>query len=228
MHTTNDPAVINNLGHPSTTPADRPLREGWLERHRRYCARAAAGNLDLVFLGDSLTQRWEGAPDVWQCYYGKRNAAQMGIDNDGTQQVLWRVDHGTLDGCSPKLIVLLIGINNIGNDNATPEDVHDGIAAILGRIRAKLPKTAVLVMGLLPYDRPGVDYHAQIAGTNRLLPTLGGRDNVHFLDIGARLLVNGKVSPVMQPDGAHLSPRGYAIYAEAIEPTVRLLMGETT
>jgi beta-glucosidase len=220
--------VINNLGHPATAPADRPLREGWLERHRKYCARAAAGNLDLVFLGDSLTQRWEGAPEVWQKFYGKRNAAQMGIDNDGTQQVLWRIDHGTLDGVSPKLIVLLIGINNIGNDNATPEDVRDGVVAIQKRIREKLPKTALLTMGLLPYDRPGVDYTAQIAGTNRILPTLAGRDNVHFLNIGERLLVNGRVTPEHQPDGAHLSPKGYAIYAEAIEPTVRRLMGELT
>jgi beta-glucosidase len=219
-------ADVNNLGHPSTTPADRPLREGWLERHRRYCARTSEGKVDLVFLGDSLTQRWETAPAVWQKYYGHRNAAQMGIDNDGTQQILWRIDHGTLDGAQPKLIVLLIGINNIGNDDATPDQVRDGVAAILERIRKKLPRTKVLMLGLLPYDRPGTTYAAKIPPTNRLLAQLANGKIVHFLDIGDKLLVDDKVSTMNQPDGAHLSEKGYAIYAEAIEPMVQELMKE--
>ena len=220
-------ADATNLGHPSTTPVDRPLREGWLERHRHYCARAAEGKVDLVFLGDSLTQRWEGVPTVWQKYYGHRNAVQMGIDNDGTQQILWRIDHGTLDGFQPKLIVLLIGINNIGNDDATPEQVRDGVAAILDRIRKKLPHTKVLVIGVLPYNRPGTTYATKIKPTNRLLAQLANGRMVHFLDIGDKLLVDGKISAAYQPDGAHLSEKGYAIYAESIEPMIRELMKES-
>ncbi|MCX6994126.1 MAG: GDSL-type esterase/lipase family protein [Kiritimatiellaeota bacterium] len=217
-------AEANNLGHPSTTPADRPLRKGWLERHNRYCARAAQGGVDLVFLGDSLTQRWEGAPAVWQKYYGRRNAVQMGIDNDGTQQILWRLDHGTLDGIQPKLIVLLIGINNLGNDNATPEQVCKGVAAILERICKKLPRTKVLVIGVLPCDSPGVNRATKIKATNSLLAQLADGKTVDFLDIGDQLLVDGKVNPEIQPDGTHLSAKGYAIYAEAIESRVHELM----
>jgi lysophospholipase L1-like esterase len=217
-------AEANNLGHPSTTPADRPLRQGWLERHNRYCARAREGGVDLVFLGDSLTQRWEGAPAVWEKYYGQRNAVQMGIDNDGTQQVLWRIDHGTLDGIQPKLVVLLIGINNFGNDNATPADVSKGVAAIVERITAKLPRTKVLVLGVLPTKRPAGDETPLIKATNALLAQLADGKAVHFLDFGDKLLVGGQVNAEIQPDGVHLSPKGYAIYAEAIEPKVRELM----
>jgi lysophospholipase L1-like esterase len=217
---------LNNLGAPATTPADRPLREGWMERHRRYCERAARGDLDLVFLGDSLTQRWETAPNAWQEFYGHRRAAQMGIDNDGTQQVLWRIDHGTLDGVRPRLIVLLIGINNLGNDEATAEEVRDGVAAIIQRLRMKLPETKVLLIGLLPYDRPGVDYAERIPGVNRLLAGLADGKTVHFLDIGQRLLIDGRVHADHQPDGAHLSEKGYAIYGEAIEAKVCELLEE--
>jgi lysophospholipase L1-like esterase len=150
----------------------------------------------------------------------------MGNDNDGTQQVLWRIDHGTLDGVRPKLVVLLIGINNLGNDEATAEDVRHGVAAILRRLSAKVPMAKVLLLGLLPYDRPGVDYAQRIPGVNRLLATLADGRRVHFMDIGARLLIDGRVHADHQPDGAHLSEKGYAIYAEAIEPKVRELLGE--
>ena len=217
---------VNNLGHPSTTPVDRPLREGWLDRHRRYCARAAEGNVDIVFLGDSLTQRWETAPGVWLRYYGSRNAVQMGIDNDGTQQVLWRIDHGTLDGIKPRLVVLLIGINNIGNDNASSGEVRDGVSAVIGRICSKLPDAKILLLGLLPYDVPETTYGLMVKPTNKLLAELADGESVRFLDIGDRLLVDGKVDRDIQPDGGHLSEKGYAIYAAAIEPTVKELLNE--
>lgn len=220
-----DPAGYNNLGHPSTTPAGRPTRPGWLERHERYRARAAKGDLDLVFLGDSLTQRWETAPAAWEQHFGSLRAAQMGIDNDGTQQILWRLDHGTLEGSSPRLVVLLIGINNIGNDDATAEDVRDGVVAILHRLRRLAPRARVLLIGLLPYDRPNVNYATTIVATNRLLSKLADGDAVRFLDFGDNLFVDGRVHPDHQPDGAHLSERGYAIYAEAIAPVVRAVLG---
>lgn len=218
------PADYNNLGHPATTPVGRPLRPGWLERHERYCAQAAAG-LDLVFLGDSLTQRWETAPDVWREHYAQRRAAAMGIDNDGTQQVLWRIDHGTLRGANPRLVVLLIGVNNFGNDNASSSEVRDGIALILQRIRTHAPAARILLLGLLPYAYPGTDLGSTIHATNLLLAQLAPHTADDFLDLGPDLLVNGQVTPDHQPDGAHLSPKGYAIFARAIEPLVRPCLG---
>ncbi|MFN0197512.1 MAG: GDSL-type esterase/lipase family protein [Planctomycetaceae bacterium] len=166
------PGDYNNLGHPSTTPVDRPKRPGWLDRHQQYCARAKEGEVDLVFLGDSLTQRWETAPNAWKKHFADRHAVQMGIDNDGTQQILWRIDHGTLDGIQPKLIVLLIGINNIGNDDASPEEVRDGVKAILERLQKRLPESPVLLMGLLPYGYPGTNYAERIQQTNILIEEL--------------------------------------------------------
>jgi len=219
-------ADYNNLGHPSTTPVSRPLRPGWSDRHEKYCDRAGQGVIDLVFLGDSLTQRWEGAPRVWDKYYGRRNAAQMGIDNDGTQQLLWRIDHGTLDNISPKLLVLLIGVNNLGNDGPDPSAVRDGAAAVIDRIRRKLPETNILLLGLLPYEAAS-GMGLLIAQTNQLYARLADGQRVRFLDVGRHLLdAAGQITRENQPDLAHLSERGYEILAGAIEPMVKELMGE--
>ena len=150
----------------------------------------------------------------------------MGIDNDGTQQVLWRIDHGTLDGISPRLIILLIGINNLGNDIATPEEVRDGVAAILGRLRLKTLRAKVLVLGLLPYGYPGTSYGESIGEVNQLLAGLADGESVYFLDIGPELLVDGKISVERQHDFAHLTPLGYEIYARAVDGIVRELLDE--
>lgn len=222
--TKSDPNNINNLGHPSTTPADRPRRPGWMERHQKYCEIARQGRAEIVFLGDSLTQRWEGAPAAWAKYLAPKHAVQMGIDNDGTQQVLWRIDHGTLDGLSPRVVVLLIGVNNIGNDQATPEEIRDGVAAILERLARKAPRAKVLLMGLLPYAYPGTNHGPMIRATNILLSQLADGARVHFLDIGPKLLIDGQVNPEIQHDLAHLTEKGYTIYAETIEPWLAKLM----
>src|SRR5688572_21725024 len=145
--------VTDEVRVPSTTSLARPRRAGWPERHAAYCARAKQGNIDLLFIGDSLTQRWETAPEVWQKYYGFRNAAPMGIDNDYTQQILWRISHGCIDGISPKLVVLLIGLNNIAGDDATPEETVAGIRAIVETLKSRLPRATILMVSIPLCDR---------------------------------------------------------------------------
>ena len=95
----------------------RPPRSDawWQQRHEGMNARVKQGNVDLIFIGDSITHGWEGAgKEVWKKYYGKRNAVNLGIGGDQTQHVLWRLDHGNIDGISPKLAVVMIGTNNAG------------------------------------------------------------------------------------------------------------------
>ena len=92
-----------------------PRDANWMKRHDSFNARIKQGNVDLLFIGDSITQGWEGAGKAaWSEKYGKRNAVNLGIGGDRTQHVLWRLDNGNIDGIKPKLAVLMIGTNNSG------------------------------------------------------------------------------------------------------------------
>lgn len=152
----------------------------------------------------------------------------MGIDNDGTQQLLWRLDHSNLERVSPKLVVLLIGINNIGNDGADADELMDGITAVLAKIREKCPTARVLLLGILPYGRPlKAGRHKTITETNARLARLADGERLHFLDIGAHfLLPNGEVDRTLLHDGVHPSPQGYEVFARAIELKLSALLGE--
>ncbi len=114
--------------------------------------RIKKGNVDLLMIGDSITHGWEGAgKDVWKKYYEKRNAVNLGIGGDQTQHVLWRLEHGNIDGIRPKLAVLMIGTNNAGCGN--PREIAAGVQAIVEKLRTKLPQTKVLVLAIFPRGR---------------------------------------------------------------------------
>ena len=154
----------------------------------------------------------------------------LGIDGDRTQQVLWRLDHGNIDGISPKLAVLLIGTNNILG--ASVEDIANAIRAIVGRLRTKLPETKILVLGILPRTATNGDkeddVRRMIAKTNENIALLADNTTVFFLDVGPAFLQKDGtlVKDAFVPDLVHLAPKGYAIWAEAIEPIVAKLMNE--
>src|SRR3954464_436209 len=123
--------------------------EGTLKRHEGFNERVKKGNVDLIFIGDSITQGWEGSgAKVWKEFYDKRNAVNLGIGGDRTQHVLWRLDHGNIDGIKPKLAVLMIGTNNSGSN--TSEQIAEGVKLIVEKLRSKLPNTKVLVLGIFP------------------------------------------------------------------------------
>ena len=116
----------------ATTPAARP-DAGWQQRHQAMNARVKQGHVDLIFIGDSITHGWEGGgKEVWNKFYAKRNAVNLGIGGDQTSHVLWRLDHGNIDGISPKLAVIMIGTNNAGTGQQ-PEQIVAGIKAIVER-----------------------------------------------------------------------------------------------
>jgi len=217
-------------GPHATQPEPRPARPGWLERHQRYADRAAAGPIDLLFLGDSITQRWETAPAVWQHWYAPRRAVAMGIDNDGTQQLLWRLAHSHLELVCPRLAVVLIGINNLGNDAAEPEELTAGILAVVADLHLRLPGTPVLLLGLLPYGATlKAGSQATIPATNRRLAALAAQADparLRFYDLGERFLgAGGQVDRRLLHDGVHPSPAGYEVLAQALEPAIAALLG---
>ncbi len=211
---------------PTATPAPQSP-DWWRELHQRYVARARQGGADVVFLGDSITQGWnENA--IWRRHYAPRRAVNFGVGGDRTQNLLWRIDHGTLDGLDPRVVVVLIGTNNLLDD--TPEEIALGIAAVVKRLRTKLPHARILLLGIFPRDdvpsrsRPSV-IDVRIAAVNARSARLDDGESVRFLDIGARFREpDGSVPRKLMPDLLHLSLSGYRTWADAMEPLLWTLL----
>jgi lysophospholipase L1-like esterase len=212
---------------PNDAVIPAPRDANWMKRHDSFNERVKQGNVDLVFIGDSITQGWEGAgKNVWAEYYAKRNAVNLGIGGDRTQHVLWRLDHGNIDGINPKLAVLMIGTNNSGTN--TSEQIADGIKAIVEKLRAKLPNTKVLILAIFPRGADKDDAKRKInEGANEIVKKLADNKMVYFLDIGPKFLAaDGTLSKQVMPDLLHLNEASYRTWAESIEPKLNELMGE--
>jgi lysophospholipase L1-like esterase len=222
-------AAADAAGGPAVTPAPRP-DAWWQQRHESMNQRVKQGNVDLLLIGDSITQGWEGAKDVWDKFYGKRNAVNLGISGDQTAQVLWRLDHGNIDGISPKLAVIMIGTNNAGHTpHQQPEQIAEGVKAIVEKLRAKLPTTKILLLAIFPRGADNNDPIRQInVKANEIISKLDDGQKVFFLDIGPKFVAaDGTLSKDVMPDLLHLNPKSYEVWAEAIEPSVAKLMGES-
>jgi lysophospholipase L1-like esterase len=205
-----------------------PKDGAWMKRHESFLERAAGGDVDLLFLGDSITQGWGGAKGVWERYYGPRKAANFGIGGDRTQHVLWRVENGELDGIKPKVVVLMIGTNNARDDSA--DQIAEGIEAIVKDLREKLPRARILLLGVFPRgEKPDANpAREKLAAVNERIKKLDdGGKTVKYLDIGGRFLdEDGTISREIMPDFLHLSGKGYRIWADAMEPTLWSLLDE--
>jgi beta-glucosidase len=215
---------------PTTPETVVPVpRDGnWMKRHEAMNARVKQGDVDLVFIGDSITAGWEGAgKEIWAKYYGPRKAVNLGIGGDRTQHVLWRLQNGNLEGITPKLAVIMIGTNN-SNSN-TPEDIAAGTKAIVEFIRQKTPDTKILLLATFPRGATPEDPKRQTnEKSNAIVKQLADDQHVFYLDIGDKFLeADGTLSKEVMPDLLHLNAKSYATWAEAIEPTVKKLMGES-
>ena len=211
--------------HSAVTPLRR-TDEGGVRRFEQISERVKKGNVDLVFIGDSITHGWEGAGrETWDKYYAGRNAANLGIGGDRTQHVLWRLDNGHIEGIKPKVAVLMLGINNAGANSA--QEIADGLTAIVGKLRQKLPETKILLLAIFPCDEQPSPRREKLAQASSLIAGLHDGQHVHFLDIGANLMNPDRtIYKDIMPDFVHLSPEGYAIWAASIEQKLAELLGE--
>lgn len=213
--------------HSAVAPV--PREDGWWrQRHEDFNTRVAQGNVDLIFIGDSITHAWESeGKDVWAKYYAKRNAVNLGIGGDRTQHVLWRLDHGNINGISPKAAVLMIGTNNSNGDDYTAEQIADGITAIVRRLRSQLPNTKILILGVFPRGQAPCAQREKNAAASKIVSKLADGKMIHYMDIGEHFLQpDGTLTKDIMPDYLHLTPLGYQIWAIAIEGKLRELLGE--
>ena len=220
-------AVIQNT---ATHPV--PRDSGWIKRHEGFVQEAQKDGIDIVFMGDSITDGWRGhGLNVWNEFYAPRHAANFGIGGDRTQHVLWRIEHGELDGIHPKVVVLMIGTNNTGLEdnhkmprNTVPE-VAEGVQAIVNDIRARLPDSKILLLAIFPRGTLADPQRAQVALINTLIAKLDDGQMVKFLDIGSKFLeFDGTLPRSVMPDLLHPNAKGYQIWAEAMEPTLDKLL----
>jgi len=209
----------------------------FLKKHEAILARAKSGPIGLLFLGDSITERWHIAPHIWETYYGKYQPANFGIGGDRTNHVIWRIEHGELDGIAPKLVVFMLGTNNSLDD--PPEEIAAADRKIVGMIRARLPDTKILVLGIFPRgprDRTGkpvteagVEEAARrmrtIDAVNRDLALLDNGRDIRFLNINAVFLgQDGKIPAAIMPDQLHPGPAGYQLWADAMQPLLQEML----
>jgi len=186
------------------------------------------GPCDVVFIGDSITQGWESAgKNVWQNYYGARNCLNFGVGGDRTEHVLWRFEHGQLDGLKPKVAVLMIGTNNSNNHRDGTEqyrtgDILEGVQAIVKQIRERLPETKLLLMGIFPRGKTFSAQRGKLLQINEALEKMADQRTIFYVDIGSQLIeANGSISPDMMRDALHPGEQGYEIWAAAIEPRLK-------
>ena len=213
--------------HSAVSPAPRD-GDWWSKRHASFNKRVAQGNVDLLFIGDSITHAWESVGKAaWGKHFAKRNAVNLGISGDRTQHLLWRLDNGNVKNISPKVAVVMIGTNNSGEGRNTAEEMIDGVTVVVDKLHAKLPKTKILLLDIFPRGQRINAQRGKILQVNQVLSRLNERPYVTFLRIGQKFVSpDGSIAKDIMPDFLHLTPKGYTIWAEAIEPTLAKLMGE--
>jgi len=195
-------------------------------------AKAAPGDYDVEFIGDSITQGWEGrGSNVWKELGDRYKIINMGVGGDRTEHVLWRFEQGQLDGIRAKVAVLMIGTNNSnknkdGSDTYTDSDILDGVVAIVNQIRTRQPDTKIIVLGIFPRGKTFSAQRGRLLEINQALAKLDDGKNVFYIDFGSQLIENdGSISPDMMKDALHPGEKGYRIWAAAIEPKLKELVG---
>jgi N-acetylglucosamine-6-sulfatase len=205
-------------------PANIPLPRDD-NRHRTFSEIARGATIELLFVGDSITDGWRNAGQpVWDQNWAPLKAANFGIGGDTTQGVLWRMQNGELDGFKAKLIVHMLGTNNL-NRNPIDEMV-DGNRLIVEEYKKRQPQAKVLLLGIFPRS-PEASHpnRALIKEANGKLAQLADNKQVFFMDIGEKFLTgDGTLTQEIMPDGLHPNLRGYRIWAEAISGRVKELM----
>ncbi len=224
-----------------TNPAEDPTRPSpggvrWFgpSHGRNMAATANKKDIELCFFGDSITQGWDGG--VFNKFYGKYNAVNFGVGGDKIQHQLWRIEQGELKGHNPKVIVLLIGINNLGF--ISPADTAIGITNMVKILREKFPTTKILLLGLLPAREaplapgaaplaPEATIRGKTAAVNAIISKLDDKKMVRYFYFGNKFLdEKGEILGNVLKDSVHPTPAGYTIWGEAMAPLLTEMMGK--
>jgi lysophospholipase L1-like esterase len=235
-------AAVSGVQNPAVVPTDRLSAGWWAARHTAIVADVASHpDTELLLIGDSITNNYDKTEPpnqdfqpIWQQYYAPRKALNLGFSGDTTANVMWRLNHGEVQGLHPKLAVVLIGTTNTARGQ-TAEETEDGIDAVVTALRHRLPETKILLLGILPTELPSKERNFDV---NAYLSRhyAGGEDPlVSYIDVGVVFYTHGELDtslfydPTLTPPRPALHPTtmGQRLMASAIEPAVARLMGDT-
>ena len=224
------PSVAYDIQWPQPTPppganlaAFPAPRLDWLGHFLNNLSASKGKQIDLIFDGDSITDFWmTTGRKIWNDHYAPLNAFDFGISGDQVQHVLWRVQNGQVDGLKPKLVVLMIGTNNMPSPIFSPDQIAEGVKVLVQGYEKQCPDAHILLLGIFPRgEHPNDPLRAKITATNQILATFDDGKKVTYLDFGAKLLqTDGTMTRVIMPDFLHPSPAGYQIWADAIQPVI--------
>lgn len=217
-------------GNDATVASPRRGHARFYELHSSFLKRTKEGPVGLLFIGDSITEGWRKAPEVWKRYYEQYQPANFGISGDRTQYLLWRLKDGELDTITPRVVVVMIGTNNLRHN--TVADIVTGNARIVEYIRTKLPQTKVLLLAVFPrgpskdksgeITNDGVARSQMIDEVNEGLAKLDDGVRVRFLNINSVFLdASGKIPTDIMPDQTHPSAAAYELWAKAMHPLLQ-------
>lgn len=202
----------------------------WMARHKAVLKVKANVNPDLVFIGDSITHFWGGEPasynrtgeTVLKTAFANHRILNLGCGSDRTQNILWRLDHGELEGLAPKWVVILAGTNNT-SDGQTAEEIVAGIQAVCGRVQKQTPQAKIILMAIMPRDNPATSPRRKLIDTvNRLIADYAKKEHLIHLDIGAKFLdAKGSIPKSLMPDLCHPNAQGYQFWADALLPLLK-------
>jgi cephalosporin-C deacetylase-like acetyl esterase/lysophospholipase L1-like esterase len=206
--------------------------------HEQLLAKRKAGQIDAYFVGDSITRRWGTSDEQWKellanwnANFKGWNAANFGWGADRTQNMLWRLQNGELDGVNPKIVVVMAGTNNVGN--ATPigdadpraADVTAGVAALVREIRKRAPRAVVVITGITPRN-DNLEVMRIIHAANRQIAKLADGKSIRYININEKLAYpDGQLRDGMAYDGLHLTPAAYQHWADALKPIFTEVLG---
>ncbi len=198
------------------------------QAHVLQRAKDAPGDYVIEFIGDSITQGWEGkGSNVWQEFYGQRKVINMGVSGDRTQHVLWRLNKANSMAIKAKVAVVMIGTNNSNNNDNTEAEILEGVTAIVNQIRTAPAGTKILLLGIFPRNPSFSLQRGKILQVNQALARLDDGSHIFYLDFGSQLIENdGSISKSIMPDALHPNEAGYRIWANATEPKLKQLLSE--
>jgi lysophospholipase L1-like esterase len=229
------PGLIAVRIPPPNTAIVPNLAQYFRQKHQANLEVARQGNIDLLFMGDSITDFWRneegsyaGKP-VLDKYFGGWKVANFGIAGDTTQGVLYRLQHGEGQGFSPKAVMLMIGTNNTGGGfggaGNTAEEIAEGIGSVVLELQKDFPKAKILLLAVFPRNTPNDPVRATIARINTIISKLDDGDRVHYLDIGEKFLdADGNIPVDVMSDALHPTTKGYEIWAQAVKEPLENMM----